>query len=198
MPKTRHYIVYVPGLGDSRILGQSLAVRAWRLQGVSSEAFRMNWADSEAFEPKLERLVARIDSLTEQGYAVSLIAASAGASAALHAYGARPGKLHGMVAICGKLQGIHSVHPTTYGRNPSFQQSMQLLEQTHGQLNREARQRILSMHALADEAVPLNDTKMQNVQSATMPVAGHFFGIAFGLTLGSWRALRFLKRLPPR
>lgn len=190
-----HAVIYIPGLGDNRIKGQRKAVGAWRVQGVEPYLFQMNWADSEAFTPKLERLLALIDRLAAEGKTVSLVAASAGASTAMHAYAARENTVNGVVSICGKLSGLHSVHPLTYRRNPAFLQSMRGLNESVKSLDMAARARILSLRALADEAVPLADTRLPGTVGKTMPVAGHFFGIAYGLTVGSFTAIRFLKRM---
>lgn len=194
----KHALIYIPGLGDHRIAGQSRAVRAWRVQGVESHVFQMNWEDGEDFAPKLERLLAMIDRLAAQGKMVSLVSASAGSSAAMHAYAARTDTINGVVSICGKLSGIENVHPTLYGRNPAFLHSMELLPDATDHLDKTARHRILSMHPIADEAVPLRDTRLPGVNMRRMPVAGHFFGIAYGLTIGSFRAINFLKNLPTK
>ncbi len=194
MHKT-HAIVYIPGLGDGRIKGQQKAINTWKLQGVEPHLFQMNWADGEAFAPKFERLLALVDKLVAEGKTVSLIAASAGASAAMNVYAVRSDVINGMVSICGKLSGLDSVHPVTYRRNPAFSESMQLLSSSEKALGMVARGRILSIHPIADESVPIADTKLPGVRTKKIPVVGHFAGIAYGLTIGSFGAIRFLKKL---
>ncbi len=198
MPVSKiHAIVYIPGLGDSRIKGQQTAVNAWKLQAVEPYLFQMNWANGEPFAPKLDRLLSLIDHLAAEGKTVSLIGASAGASAALNAYAVRKASINGLVSICGKLGGVESVHPTTYSRNPAFSDSMRLLSASTAALKPETRIRILSTYPIADESVPIADTKLLGVHQKRMPVVGHFAGIAYGLTIGSFGAIRFLKRLAP-
>lgn len=196
----KHAVVYIPGLGDSRVRGQRIAVKAWSGRGVEPHLFQMNWMDGESFEPKMRRLLRFIDALVADGKIVSLVAASAGASAALNVYAARQDTINGVVSICGKLssRGINSVHPSLYRRNPAFHESMQQLAASSDQLDQAARQRILSMHPIFDESVPVSETKLTGTISRCMPVTGHFFGIAYGLTIGSFKALHFLKHLPPR
>ncbi len=196
----KHAVIYIPGLGDSRIRGQQKAVNAWKVHGVEPYLFQMNWIDGEPFEPKLDRLLALIDKLTAKGRLVSLVAASAGASAALNAYAARQSQINGVVSICGKLQGhgIGSVHSSLYRRNPAFLESMQQLAVSEDKLDAKARARILSMHPTVDDSVPVSETKLPGTSPKLMPVAGHFFGIAYGLTIGSFSAIRFLKQLPKK
>ena len=188
--------IYIPGLGDRRTRGQERALALWRLQGVEAEIFAVRWYDKEAFEDKLRRLLARIDELDSQGKQVSLVAASAGASMAVNAYAARPDKVQYVVSICGKLQaiGIGSVHGRVYSDNPAFHESMQRLAASEASLDHTHRRRILSMYPIFDESVPVRETQLQDARLLRMPVSGHFLGIAYGLTAGSRKAVRFLKR----
>lgn len=190
-----HAIIYVPGLGDSRVAGQQLAISAWKLQGVEPHLFQMNWADGEALKPKMARLLALIDRLAGEGKVVSLVGASAGGSVVVNAFAVRPDTINGVVCICGKISNKHTVHPLTYERNIAFRDSMDKLDKTLSALTSEDLGQILSLHPIADGVVPVQDTHPAGVRTGTMPVAGHSLGIAYGLTVGSFRAIRFLKKL---
>jgi pimeloyl-ACP methyl ester carboxylesterase len=191
MPR-RHFIIYVPGLGDNRVRGQTLALALWRVFGVQTQLYQMNWVDGEAFPPKLERLLAQIDAYHAAGRVVSLVAASAGASAALNAYVQRPDKISGVVFICGKLGG--SFHPSYHQTNPAFAQSMEMLPKNLGKLLPADTAKMLSLHPIDDPIVPIANTKLPGVLSQRMPVHGHFLGIAYGLTVRAGANVRFLKR----
>lgn len=193
--KRRHALIYVPGLGDSRVGGQQLAVSVWKLQGVEPYLFQMNWADSEAFTPKLTRLLALIDGLVAEGKTVSLIGASAGGSVVMNAFAMRREVINGVVCICGKISNKHNVHPLTYQRNVAFGHSMSSLDDTLPDLTKADLARVLSLHPLIDETVPIQDTKLDGVKIGTMPALGHLLGITYGLTLGSFRAIRFLDKI---
>jgi len=194
----RHAVIYVPGLGDSRIGGQLLAMKLWRLQGVRAELFQMNWSDGEPYEPKQRRLLARVDRLLKQGYRVSLVGASAGGSAVINAYAERQDQLHCAVGICGKLlsHGLSSVHPKYYQKNPAFLESMRRLQGSDEHLTKAHRERILSLRPLYDESVPIAETRIPGSKERIVPVFGHVFGIAYGLLFGSFGIIRFIKRLP--
>lgn len=62
----------------------------------------MNWADTETWESKLQRLLARIDSLIAGDQKVGLVGSSAGASGVINAYALRKAGLVGCVLIAGK------------------------------------------------------------------------------------------------
>lgn len=192
----KHAIIYVPGLGDSRIAGQQRAVRTWTLYDVKPELFQMNWADGELFQPKLQRLLDTIDSLAENGYDVSLVGVSAGASAVLNAYAARKSKVHGVVIICGKVNHPEAVSPALYAKNPAFKESMDRLPDSLDVLGEQYRKRILSIRPIADYTVPVRDTRIKGVKQGLIPTIGHVPSIAYGISLGAYKAIRFLKKLP--
>jgi hypothetical protein len=77
----QHHIIYVPGILDDIYRVQSSLVATWRIYGVVGHCHAMPWLGDETFEPKLQRLLDAIDELSAQGHHISLVGASAGASA---------------------------------------------------------------------------------------------------------------------
>jgi hypothetical protein len=187
-------IIYVPGLGDRRVQGQRFALKTWRLQGVEPYLFQMKWASGEPFQVTFDRLLRLIDRLHQEGKAVGMVGASAGASVALLAYAARPQAVIGVGCICGKIAHPETVSPTTVARNPAFGTAMERLPATVAGLTESQRQAIISLKPLRDHVVSPQDTLIEGARSATLPVVGHLAGIAYGLTLGSGRIIRFLRR----
>lgn len=192
---TKQAIIYVPGLGDHRSHGQRKVVELWRFWPVDhTEVVLMQWNQDEAFELKLSRLIARIDALNTQGYRVSLVGVSAGASAAVHAYAARPDTVHRVVCICGKLQRPETISPHTYRANPAFRESMYLLPASLEQLDNQQRRQILSIRPLADESVPPADTVIPGARTKTIPAFSHVISIAVAITLYSGMVVRFTRK----
>ncbi len=190
-----HYIIYVPGLGDHRAKAQRLAVRLWRLYGVRGVFEPVHWSDGKPFEPKLQSLLDRIDELSMAGYTVSLVAASAGASAALVAYERRKHQLTGIVCICGKINHIEAVNPEYYRKNPAFKESLAALARVLPNLSAQDRQRILCLRPLYDELVPVEDAVLSGASTKTLPVAGHAIGIGYAITIGFYTIRSFVRRL---
>jgi pimeloyl-ACP methyl ester carboxylesterase len=189
-----HYVVYVPGLGDHNTKGQARLLGAWRLWGVKPVLVHMLWADKQPFAPKLERLLAKIDELAADGNAVSLVGASAGASAALAAFAARKDNVHKVILLCGEVKVGVRIKQSYQDENPAFVESMNMLGATLGQLGDSERARIRSYHPIFDETVPVGDTKIDGVASKRMCIVGHPFGIGYGLTIGAPAICRWLKR----
>lgn len=187
-------VIYVPGLGDHRTRGQRLAARFWRLYGVRSEVILMHWRTKEPFETKLARLLARIDQLHQQGYQISLVGVSAGASAVINAFALRQTELHRVVCICGKLRRPETISPNTYRRNPAFAESMQVLPDSLDHIPKKARKRICSIKPLADELVPPEDTTITGAQAKTIISFGHAPSIGLAVTLYWPLVMKFLKQ----
>jgi pimeloyl-ACP methyl ester carboxylesterase len=194
--KPKHYVIYIPGIGDNKYLIQGILVWLWRFYGVKAVTRTMNWADGEGFDEKLTRLLVEIDAHLAKGHKVSLVAASAGASAALNAFAARPNGISGVVSICGKIRRPESVSETTYRINPAFKQSMLLLQKSLGQLGPEERKRILNLHPLSDPVVPPTDTIVEGSQEKIMKTMGHSMGIIVALSIYGRYICRFLKQQP--
>lgn len=187
------FVIYIPGLGDKKLTGQQKAVNLWRLHRVKPELFVMRWYDSEAFAPKLARLLQVIDKAHKDGYEVSLVAASAGASAAINAFAERPDVIKRVVCICGQIMGYDHVSNYTYQCNPSFAESMHRVPASIARLTTEDKQRILSLHPVADPVVPVRDTRLPGSIEGRLPTTGHATSIAYALTLGSRKIMRFIK-----
>lgn len=179
------------------VTGQRLALKLWRRRRLERYLFQMRWASDEPYENKQRRLLRLIDRLHGEGKQVSLVGASAGASAAVNAFAARPETIAGIVCICGKLAHPETISAETYRRNPPFERSMELLPANLERLGPAGRSRILSLKPLADESVPPADTYVADARTGTLPMYGHVTGIAYALTLGSGRIIRFLRRQTP-
>lgn len=190
-----HYAIYVPGLGDHKSQGQELVTRLWRVFGVRGAYQPMRWSDKGAFKPKFQKLLDRIDQLERGGNKVSLVGTSAGASVVVAAYAERKDKVSGAVCICGKINRPESVNPKYFVVNPAFKDSLAAAQQALQQLSTKDRRRILSLHPLWDELVPVADTIIPGTKERVIPSVGHGLSIFCALTFGAYGIMRFLKRL---
>jgi pimeloyl-ACP methyl ester carboxylesterase len=192
MPKPTHHVIYIPGIGDYRSLGQRPIVAAWRLLGLAGRYRQMTWIDHEPFAPKLERILSLVDELAATGE-VSIVGVSAGGGAAINAYARRQNKVSRVVLVCGKVHHPETVSPAVYARNPAFKESAYLVEASLAQIDQTHRARILSIHPLADHSVPPSDTIISGAVESKVPTTGHIMSIAYTITLGSPRIARFIK-----
>jgi predicted alpha/beta hydrolase family esterase len=193
MVRSRLQIIYIPGLGDERVSGQNMAIKTWRLWRVTPTLFQMNWANGEAFAPKLERLLQLIDEKASTG-TVSLVAASAGATAAINAYAARTSNITGVVLIAGKVHNPHAISDSFKKRNPAFGQSAYLSQQSLAKLTKDDRSHMLSIRGKSDDWVPAHDSILEDAYNKVVRTTNHFVTIATQLVFGAPSFLRFLKR----
>jgi hypothetical protein len=170
-------------------------VRLWRLHGICGHTHEIPWAGREPWRPKLERLLGEIDRLAEQGHLVSLIGASAGASAVLNAYVQRRDRLTGVVYIAAKINAPETVGAKIYAENPAFKSSLLTLQDTLRRLTPADKTKLHSFYSRADGTVPHAATIIPGVSESLLPPLRHGQAIFYALSLGSRRLLRPLKEL---
>ena len=192
----KHTVIYIPGLGDDHFRGQQFLISTWKLWGVQPCMVRMNWSQGDSFAPKLDRLLAKIDELTATGHKVSLVAASAGAGAAINAFAARKDVVSGVVLIAGWVNFPENIGPGYRRKNPAFVESAYEVQASLDKLDfDDDRSRIQSRFAFFDPIVPRKYSEVAGARKVTAPSAGHAFTIATQLIFGAPFWLRFLKML---
>jgi len=164
----------------------------WQLFGIRGHYLPMQWRQG-TFGPKLDALLKAIDDLVATGESVSLVGTSAGASAVLLAYAARP-TIASVAIICGKVNHPETIATNIYLENAAFKESLALLQRTLPAITPDARSRILSVRPLYDGTVPVLDTYILGAQQAILPTIGHAFSIMFALIFYAPWIVRFLKR----
>lgn len=192
---SQHHIIYIPGLGDTTYPHmQRLMLRTWRIYGVYGHFHLIGWNNAESFDDKLAGILQEIDDLVKAGHIVSLLGASAGASMALHAFAKRKDKLAGVVLVCGELGSAVDIEPSYYEENPAFEPSMRRLPAALETLTGDDRLRIMSIHPLYDETVPIKDTQLEGARMFTSVSFGHAVTIVFTLTIDFYVPYWFLAR----
>ncbi len=187
-------VIYVPGLGDRRSYGQRTIVKFWRLFGLQAHYFPLGWADSEAFEPKLSRLLEKIDEVKKPGAKVYLVGVSAGASAVINAF-ARREQVDGVVLICGKIQHPETINPRYFQRNPAFKESIYLVSDSLSKLSQKDRAKIMSIHPLYDQTVPISHTIIPGAREKTVFSVGHIMSIFYVIMFRGRMIAKFLKNI---
>ncbi|MDB5170869.1 MAG: hypothetical protein JWO35_563 [Candidatus Saccharibacteria bacterium] len=193
MQKPLH-LIYITGLGDHNVDNQRRAVDTWRWYGVESEVFQVLWADREPWQPKFDRLLARIDDLNAQGKDVGLVGVSAGATAVINAYAARKGVLVGVVLIAGKVNRPAAIGGRFRSDNPAFITSALNCQDALVTLTAEDRRRILSRFGIIDEVVPFKDSIITGARNRVSLTIGHTPTIGLQISFGAWSFIHFLKR----
>jgi len=192
----RHVVIYVPGLGDSRLYSgiQRAALLLWRASYIQPHYFAVKWGNAaESYEAKLERLLAAIDDAS-RSHTVSLVAASAGSSLALTAFSKRSQAVRSVVSICGKINNPNTVSDVLFAMNPAFQESIENFQVIEPTLTTADRKKILIVRANRDNYVSATDGEVAGAYTHRMQTAGHAFSIFMALTIFRWPLLRFITR----
>jgi pimeloyl-ACP methyl ester carboxylesterase len=192
--RKQHHIIYVPGISDDSYL-QSTWVRLWRLYGVHGHLHEMPWLGKESFEPKFERLLSLIDQYKSEGHQVSLVGASAGASAVINAYVERKDDITGLVYVCAKILAPETVYDEIYAQNPAFKTSIYKLQDNLKKLIPADKAKMHSFYSPADTFVPHPATIIPGVRESRLPPIRHGRAVLFSVTFGAYRLLHPLKKL---
>jgi hypothetical protein len=187
------HLIYIPGLGDRRLSSQRYAVSTWSRWGVEAELFEIKWYEGE-WPPKLKKLLARIDELSDQGKTVALVGASAGASAVINAYAERRTKIVGCILIAGKANRPETIGMRYISANPAFKASADQAKSSLARLTAEDRRHIQSRYALIDETVYRADSRIDGAVNKLVLSIGHVITIGSQLTLGAPSFIAFLKK----
>ena len=188
------HVLYVPGLGDHDLTKQSNMLVFWKWWNVETEIFQMNWADDVAWKKKFNALLKRIDGLYAKGEKIALVGISAGGSAVINAYAARPNKIVGVACIAGKINQPEKIGPRYHNRNPSFVESAKNSPLSVDKLTEAQRSKILSRYGVFDPLVSKTDSRVPGARNRLSPTIGHVMTIAYQITIGAPSLLHFLKK----
>jgi hypothetical protein len=189
----KHLVIYIPGLGDHYDVVRRFFLFFWRIYGVKTQLVSMQWYDGRPYEEKYERVEAAIENAQAEGYLVSLIGESAGASMAMNVF-ARRDSLHRMISLCGVNNYNTPISPRILKRGPAFKSSVELLNdsQTTALASRAAR--VVSVTALRDLVVSVEKNRMPGVRHVTVWSLGHLTTILLCLSAYSWLLIREIRR----
>lgn len=186
--KYKHNVIFVPGLGDDVVLTE-LATRHWKNYGLEPHIHSIGWRDGENdFEIKLDRLIKKIDLLSQDGAKVSLVGCSAGGSAVLNTLIERRDKIHKVITLCSRLKtgnetGFRSFKAKT-ASSPTFAQSIKLLEMKYPKITINDRKKVMTVSArFGDELVPAATSIFEGALNISIPTIGHMLTIAMGLSV---------------
>lgn len=154
----------------------------------------MSWSDKEPWQPKFNRLLARIDSLKASGHKVGLVGASAGGSAVINAFAARKDAVVGVVCIAGKINYPETIGQNYRRENPAFATSAEQCKISMISLDQVDRKLIMSRYAAFDETVRRRDSYIKGAHNRTVLMVGHVLTIATQILFAAPSFIHFLKR----
>lgn len=189
----KHYIIYIPGLGDHNDGLRRFLLFFWQIFDVKTELVPMQWYDGKPYEEKFNRVELVIKKATAKGYTVSLVGESAGASMAMNVF-ARNTSPHRMMSFCGVNRLHDDISPHIFKRSPAFKESIELLETSRDLAVKSKLGRIVSVTALADPTVSVKKNIIPGARHVKIWSVGHFTTILLCLSIYSFILIRELKR----
>ena len=189
----RHYIVYIPGLGDGYDGLRRFLLFFWRVYGVKVEHVPMKWYDGKSYEEKYKRVAAAIQNAQALGYAVSVVGESAGGSMAMNIF-ARNDLIHRLVSLCGVNSYKTPISPRIFERGPAFKKSVSIIDASQSNAIKARVDRMTSITAYYDPTVPIKSNIIPGARRVTIWSLGHLTTILLCLSVFSFIVVREARR----
>lgn len=190
-----NHVIIIPGLGNG-VVKHEWASNSWKKFGIISHVFDTKWKIEEnGFQPKLNRALKLVDSLTNKNSRISIVGNSAGSSFALNIFGERKKQIGRVVINCGRVRDGDwpwFTFDQATESSPSFKESViraQKLEKTFTSIDRK---KILTLRPLFDEVVPPQTVPIQGARNEITPSIEHVISIALNMTLFKKRIVDFI------
>lgn len=189
----RHYIIYIPGLGDSYDGIRRFLLFFWRIYGVKVEHVPMRWYDGRNYDEKYTRVEAAIKNAQALGYTVSIIGESAGGSMVLNIF-ARNQSIHRSISLCGVNSYKSPISKRIFERGPAFKESVSIVNESQAQARTLRAKQITSITASYDPTVPIESNVIPGARHIKLRSIGHLTTILFCLSFGSFIPVREVRR----
>lgn len=174
---TRRQLVIIPGLGDRGWLYRFVKP-LWALFGYEVHIFVFGWNNEQmAFKEAQNHLNTFIDGLG--GKKIYLIGVSAGGTAAVNALATNPALIIKLVTVCTPYRQVPG------HKNELLVQSVNWAVRNLARMDSKTKAKILSVHGLRDQIVPIKYSKSEGIQHELLPAIGHGFSILMALSLYS-------------
>lgn len=186
MMKRPKNLIIIPGVGDDHFL-YHIGARWFGLFGFTCYVHTFGWnsADPASYAERLRKLVDFAQSLEGSIY---MLGVSAGGPTSVNCYAALPEKVAKVATLCSPLAAFK--RPV----NPLLEVAISDTTQNLTSMSQETKQKILSLHAVYDQVVPVNLSRIDGVQQKTLFSFWHVPSIVLGLTIFSLPIMHFFKQ----
>ena len=176
-------VIFVSGLGDSGQFYRVVA-RWWRRKGFSAHAYVFGWDDySTDFDEKFAKLLEYIDSLEGE---VALVGISAGGTAALNAFIARPKKIAKVAMVSSPFRLYGYTHK-------AMLESMARAKKAFKHLDAVQKARLLTITGWHDQVVPTDISVLDGVRRRRVLGFSHGSSIVMATLVTPGILKRFLR-----
>ena len=190
-----YHVVIIPGLGNG-VAKHEWAVKSWKKFRIIPHVFDTKWKIEEnGFQPKLDRAIKLVDSLTNMNSRISIVGNSAGSSFALNIFGERKEQISRVVINCGRVRDGDWPWLTfdqATKSSPSFKESVLRAQKIEKGFVNIDRQKILTLRPLFDEVVPPFTVPILGANNVTIFSIEHSLSIVLNMTLFKKNIIDFI------
>lgn len=201
----KHHLFILPGLGDHTWFFRRLTAKWEEKFSIRPHILHVGWYErSTGFQMKLSKLIGQIETYADNpSLNVSLLGASAGASAAINIWrkmADRGKNINGGIIInCGRLRKGDNVRIRTLEfaarSSPAFRDSVLRCEKYLEKLTAADRKKILTFRPIIDEIVPSSTVVVDGAVNILLPSIEHLLSIAMVMTLYPKVVMGHIKKL---
>lgn len=189
----KHYIIYIPGLGDRYDGLRRFLLMFWRIYGVKTELVPMQWYAGGDFSDRSSKIQAAITAAQQKGYTVSLIGESAGGSAALNVM-AENASLYLTISLAGVNDPNTPISSHIFRKSLAFKESVGLLQSSRDTVLKSRTSDIVSITGKSDPTVPVTKNLLPGAYHKKVWVYGHVQTILSVLSFMSFVPINIIKQ----
>ena len=190
-----NHVIVIPGLGNN-VRKHEWIMEGWKKFGIIPHVFDTKWKTEEnGFQPKLDRALKLVDSLSNKTSRISIVGNSAGSSFALNIFDNRKKQIHKVIVNCGRVRDGDwpwFTFDQATKLSPSFKESVLRAQKIEKIFTNIDRKKILTLRPLFDEVVPSFTVSIPGAKNIIIPSIEHSLSIALNLTLFKKRLISFI------
>ena len=190
-----NHVIVIPGLGNN-VRKHEWIMEGWKKFGIIPHVFDTKWKTEEnGFQPKLDRALKLVDSLSNKTSRISIVGNSAGSSFALNIFDNRKKQIHKVIVNCGRVRDGDwpwFTFDQATKLSPSFKESVLRAQKIEKIFTNIDRKKILTLRPLFDEVVPSFTVSIPGAKNIIIPSIEHSLSIALNLTLFKKRLFSFI------
>jgi hypothetical protein len=184
----QHILLIVPPLGTgSEKIGEKITKNWNKDFGIKPINWQFFWIDNdEGYDDRLNKLIDKIDEISNENTDVSLLGLSAGGSVVLNVFCQRTNKISKVINVGGRLKSGNISFPKSKLKNDNnslFKESVARCEKNIKSLNVNDRRKILTVRPLWDEFVPTKFATVEGARNIQVIAVEHIIGLILSMTI---------------
>jgi hypothetical protein len=194
--RVKHSVIIIPALKTNSAIFDFITRNWHNKYGLSVHILNV-WNTEKDFPSMLEKVVNKIDKLSNNGDTVSLIGASGGGNLAINAFIQRKRMVNKVINVCGRMRvGKHTdldISPNDK-QLKAYIKSIHFLESNIASLSSDDKMKIMTIRPrFGQEFVPVDTVTIDGGNNIAIPTFEHILSIVAALTIFKRLLISFIE-----